>query len=209
MGELRQHMMRAVAATDGKVGATRAGMTGHDVQLYRTDAYLTRGVVDFLAQGLRIGQPSIVIATEPHRRAFADGLRASGVDPEELFSDRFVVWIDARSALASFMEGARPNRELFLATIGDVFERLLRKRDYLVVRAYGEMVDLLAREGNVDGALQLEALWNELADRYHYSLLCGYSLDALFHEAGEHGFRHVLGHHTYALPLEGLDEDAA
>ncbi len=31
-----------------------------------------------------------------------------------------------------------------------------------IVRAYGEMVDLLWKDGNVDGAVQLEALWNEL-----------------------------------------------
>jgi MEDS: MEthanogen/methylotroph, DcmR Sensory domain len=184
-------------------------MCGHDVQFYRTDAYLTRAVVDFLATGLRAGQPLIVIATEPHRRAFAEGLRAQGVDPEELFSDRFVLWLDARSALSSFMEGGMPNRELFQATVGSVFEKVLDKRSYVIVRAYGEMVDLLASEGNVDGAVMLERLWNELADRYRYSLLCGYSVDRLFHHAGEDGLSRVLSHHTHVLPLEAIDGHAA
>jgi hypothetical protein len=47
------------------------------------------------------------------------------------------------------------------------------------------------------------------SDRYQYSLLCGYSLDTLFHEAGEDGFRRVLCYHARALPVEQIGEDAA
>src|SRR5262245_53148354 len=62
------------------VGRTPRVMASHDVQFYRTNAFLVREVVNFLAQGLRAGQPLVIIATEPHRRAFADGLRALGLD---------------------------------------------------------------------------------------------------------------------------------
>ena len=37
------------------------------------------------------------------------------------------------------------------------------------------MVDLLAEEGNLDAAHELEELWNEIADRYSITLLCGYA----------------------------------
>ena len=209
MSEVDIHLARVVSEAGRGAGPTRASMCGHDIQFYRTDAYLTRAVVDFLAAGLRAGQPLIVIATAAHRRAFAEGLRAEGVDPDELFSDRFVLWLDARTALSSFMEGGMPNRELFQATVGSVFERVLDKRSYLIVRAFGEMVDLLASDGNVDGAVMLEGLWNELASRYQYSLLCGYSVDRLFHEAGKDGLSRVLNQHTHVLPLEGIDGHAA
>jgi hypothetical protein len=43
------------------------------------------------------------------------------------------------------------------------------------VSVYGEMVELLAEEGDMRGAQRLEQLWNELADRQPFSLLCGYS----------------------------------
>jgi hypothetical protein len=98
---------------------------------------------------------------------------------------------------------------MFLATVGRVFERLLDKRYYLIVRGYGEMVDLLWKDGNTEGAILLEQLWNELANRYKYSLLCGYSVDNFLHEAGLDGFRRVCDHHTHALPLEGASERVA
>ncbi|MFN2636099.1 MAG: MEDS domain-containing protein [Gemmatimonadaceae bacterium] len=209
MIEMHTHLTKALSEAPCQTGPTRAGECGHDVQFYRTDAYLTRAVVDFLSDGVRAGQPIIVIATEPHRRAFVEGLRSKGLDPEEYLSGRLAVWLDARETMESFMEGTLPNRELFFATVGSVFERLLSKRYYLTIRGYGEMVDLLWKDGNMEGAIQLEHLWNELANQYRYSLLCGYSVDNFLHEAGVSGFRRVCDHHTHALPLEALEQNVA
>lgn len=190
-------------------GPTRPGATGHDVHFYRSEDSLIRSVVDFLAGGVAAGQPIVVIATEAHRRLFADGLRERGLDPDQLYSGRFAVWLDARETLASFMEGAVPTRELFQATVGSVFEKLLNKRSYLTIRGYGEMVDLLWKDGNAEGAILLEELWNDLADRYAYSLLCGYSFDNFLKEGGMDGFRRVCSRHTHALSLDSLDKDVA
>jgi hypothetical protein len=188
---------------------TRPGDAGHDVQFYRTEAHLTRTVAEFLADGVRAGQPLIVIATEAHRKAFARELRARGLDIDVILSGREAIWLDARDTLSTFMEAGHPNRELFMATVGSVFERLLRKRYYLVVRAYGEMVDLLAQDGNMEGAVLLEELWNELASRHAYSLLCGYSLENFLHTPGAEDLKRVCRHHTSALPLEGINEATA
>lgn len=190
-------------------GPTRPGASGHDVHFYRTEDSLIRNVVDFLAGGVAAGQPIVVIATEAHRELFAEGLRERGLDPDELYSGRLAVWLDARETLASFMEGALPSRELFQATVGSVFERLLNKRSYLTIRGYGEMVDLLWQDGNADAAILLEQLWNDLADRYAYSLLCGYSFDNFLKEGGIDGFRRVCTHHTHALPLDSQGRDVA
>jgi len=209
VSESQIQLEQALADSPCESGCTPAGLAGHDVQFYRTDAYLTSAVVDFLGEGIRAGQPVIVIATEAHRRAFGERLRARGLDPDELFSGRLAVWLDARETLSAFMEGAVPNRELFFATVGSVFERLLAKRYYLVVRAYGEMVDLLFKDGNPDAAVQVEQMWNELANQYKYSLLCGYSLENFLHEAGVAGFRQVCDHHSRALPFESVDRNVA
>jgi hypothetical protein len=177
-------------------------MTGHDVQFYRTDAHLVSSVVDFLADGLRAGQPIVVIATESHRRDIAAGLRAKGVDADEFLSGRETTWLDARDTLSSFMEGDRPNAELFMETVGRVFEVVLRKRFYLVIRAYGEMVDLLWRDGNTEGALELEHLWNVLAHKYAFGLLCGYGIDGFRTEAGIDAMRRVCACHSSGIALE-------
>ena len=188
---------------------TPAGLPGHDVNFYRTDETLVKSVLDFLAAGIRVGQPIIVISTDQHRRAFTAGLRARGLDPDVLLAGRLAVWLDARETLNTFMEGGLPSRELFIATVGSVFEKLLDKRHYLLVRAFGEMVDLLLKDGNTDGTIMLEQLWNELAMKYKYSLLCGYSIDNFLHEAGVAAFRRVCDHHTGARLLDDLQQSVA
>ncbi len=196
-------LLKALDEAVPVVDQTPGGIVAHDVQFYRTDGYLIRAVADFLAAGLEAGQPAVVIATEPHRRAFLTELQSRGLHTEDVFSGHEAHWLDARDTLDCFMEGRHPNRELFMATVGNVFERVLRKRNYLVVRGYGEMVDLLWRDGNTDGAIVLEALWNELAAKYSFSLLCGYSLENFLHESGAQALRRVCAHHTGALPMEG------
>ena len=195
-------LARELSQADRNVVPTPAGVAGHDVHFYRTEESLVASVVEFFADAIRVGQPIIVIATESHCRAFADGLRAQRLDPDDLFAGRLAIWLDARHTLEAFMENGLPSRELFNATVGSVFARVLDKRQYLVVRAFGEMVDLLWKDGNIEGAIQLEQLWNDLAHRYKYSLLCGYSIDNFVHEAGVAAFRRVCDQHTSARVLD-------
>ena len=209
MKDLHLNLADALSQSACTNGITPAGLDGHDVHFYRNEESLVKSVVDFLAAGIRVGQPVIVIATPQHRRAFIDGLRDCGLDPDELFTGRLAIWLDARETLNSFMEDSVPNRELFMATVGSVFERLLDKRHYLVVRAFGEMVDLLWKDGNVEGAILLEKHWNELALKYKYSLLCGYSVDNFVAEAGLAGFQRVCGHHTSARLLDAPQQNVA
>jgi hypothetical protein len=124
------------------------------------------------------------------------------VDVGSLADGRDVVWLDARETLSAFMEGPTPNRELFEATVGNVFEKVISDRRYMVVRAYGEMVDLLWNDGNTEGALALEELWNELAAKYSFSLLCGYSMDSSLKEAHTESYKRICGHHERVLPME-------
>lgn len=213
MEKLHARLTEALSKSSCKSDPAPAGVCGHDVQFYDSDATLVSSVVDFLSAAVRVGQPIIVIATEPHRRAFYDGLRAKGLDPDELFAGRLSIWLDARETLNSFMDGSLPNRDLFMATVGSVFERLLDRRNYLVVRAYGEMVDVLGNDGNVEGAILLEQYWNDLALRYKHSLLCGYSIDNFITEAGVAAFRRVCDHHTSArligAPLRAQQQNVA
>lgn len=175
------------------------GLPAHEVQFFSGEEHLCKTVVSFLADGLRTAQPLVVIATERHRLAFKAGLSTLGFDVEGIEYGREVAFLDARDTLAAFMEGKAPNRELFYATVGNVLERVMRERTYLVARAYGEMVDLLYRDGNVDGALAVEDLWNELAGRYAFSLLCAYSMDGFFTETHAETFRRICDRHTHVI----------
>ncbi|HKN65377.1 MAG TPA: MEDS domain-containing protein [Gemmatimonadaceae bacterium] len=201
---MNQQKLQSIAPNTISHGrrATPAGVPGHDVQFYDGEDFLAREVTKFLAEGVRAGQPLIIVATESHRRQFADGLRNLGFDVDAYYFGSNTVWLDARDTLSAFMEGGMPNKELFEATLGSVFERVLGERNYLVARAYGEMVDLLWKDGNVEGAIALEELWNALAARYSFTLLCAYSMGNFYKEAHTASFQRICAQHVHALPTE-------
>src|SRR5687767_2458901 len=55
----------------------------HDVQFYESEDVLASSIARFLLQGVRVGQPMVVIATSAHRKAFKKKMRAMGIDLDE------------------------------------------------------------------------------------------------------------------------------
>jgi hypothetical protein len=175
--------------------AAKVWTARHDVQFYDDDFALAASVGRFLAEGLHAAQPCIMIATPNHRRAFNAYLKTLGVDVDALHSSQMVC-LDARETLSAFMEGNVPHAELFQATVGSVFEKIVANRRYVTVRAYGEMVDVLWRDGKTDAALQLEELWNDLASKYAFSLLCSYDKQGV---TGEADIARICNVHTHVV----------
>ena len=180
-------------------------LASHDVQFYESDDFLVSTVADYLATGVRLGQPIVVIATLAHQAGYRKALRARGINPGELIDGRDAVWLDASTALSSFMEGGRVNPELFAITVGSVLESLRRNRRYVMIRAHGEMVDLLWREGKGEAALALEDLWNGLASQYAFSLLCTYSRQTLGRVSQMDGIDRICATHTRVLSTDTAD----
>ena len=192
--------MNSTAATAAAAGqaAAKPWQARHDVQFYDNQAFLASSVASFLAEGIKSAQPAIVIATPSHTRMIKDELRARGIDVDTLGQNN-LTWLDARDCLASIMEGGRPSAELFDATVGNVFEKVTSDRRYVTIRAFGEMVDLLWRDGKTQAALELEELWNGLASRYSFALLCAYAASSI-NPADMAGLERICATHSHVLP---------
>ncbi len=147
----------------------------HAVQFYEHADSLAERVAAFLATGIRQGEACIAIATQEHRLLFADPLRRLGVNPE------CVTFLDARATLDEFLVRGMPHEEKFRLVIGAILANAGAGGGR--VRAYGEMVDLLWRDGEPDAAIRLEELWNGLAEDYTFSLLCAYPLANFYKES--------------------------
>ena len=173
----------------------------HAVQFYADDNSLFTTVATFLAEGLAAGQPAVVIATPAHRASIIEYLCDRLIDCERAVKEGALVILDAEETLESFMIGGRPNAELFESSVGGVIARMLEGRPQPIVRAYGEMVDVLWKEGQREAAIQLEALWNQLAHRYNFALLCGYAMGH-FYKQSQH-FDEVCAQHTHASTPDG------
>ena len=173
---------------------------GHGVQFYRDDAQRIRLVTNFLVDGLKVGQPVVAILAPANLRQVARAVLDHGFAPTELEKSGELFLLEARTTLESLMNGRAPDPARFRAGIGAILDRVGGRRR--LVRAYGEMVDLLWKDGNPSAALRLEQMWNALGANYHFALLCGYSGDNFTGAKRGTGFEDVCGQHNVVTPSE-------
>jgi hypothetical protein len=145
---------------------------GHLVQFYKSEVGLLKPLTKFISAGLSDSDNCIVIATPSHLSSLNALLRESGTDIDAAQKNGQYLILDAAETLSGFMIDDMPDRELFFRTVGSTVEKM--SATGRPIRAYGEMVALLWREGNKEAVIRLESLWNELAQTYSFSLFCGY-----------------------------------
>jgi len=148
-------------------------MSEHIVQFFDTRESLANSVAAFLAEGVRQAERLLVIAKPRNWISIAERLRG-GAHPLLDGAGTSLTVLDTDTALSKFMRHGLPDSVLFHKTIGELVRKLAGDRP-VGLRIYGEMVELLAEEGNLHAAQRLEELWNELAVRHSFVLLCGYS----------------------------------
>ena len=171
-------------------GHLTGGQEAHVVHFYPADGELAASASRYLADGVRSGDGVLVVATEPHREAIAGELAAAGVAVGEAERDGRLLLVDAAGLLGTFCDGDRLDRDRFHMAASDLLGQAgrasgpaglnARRR----IRIYAEMVALLWDAGRVPLAIELEELWNGLAARFPFGLLCGYPasvLDAIEH----------------------------
>ena len=172
-------------------------MSEHLVQFYESTAALADSAARFLGAGLAAGDGVVVIATPAHReeldrRLFSDGVSAR--------SDRYVA-LDAARTLSQFMVGDGPDATRFAGVVEEAVDRARRGDGR--VRAFGEMVALLALDGRWQAALHLEELWSALVAEHSLSLLCAYP-NAVFREGDMRGpFETICAQHTAIVHGDG------
>ena len=144
----------------------------HLVQLFDESESRAEGVAAFLYKAWRAGGPLLVVATPAHWSLISARLEGLGCPVAATIADGTLVVLDAGTTLATFMRHGRADDVRFDEHVGDVVARLSLLGPRLHV--YGEMVDILAEQANLDAAHQLEMLWNDLGTQYSFTLLCGY-----------------------------------
>jgi anti-sigma regulatory factor (Ser/Thr protein kinase) len=149
----------------------------HAVSFYDEDADVVGDVAHFLAAGLAAGERLVVVATAAHGAAIEAELLRLGHDAALLRSGGRYLALDAGMALASFMMGGVPHADRFAEGVGSIVDAALV--DGTGLRVFGEMVALLWDDGNVASAVQLEGLWNDLAESRQFTLMCAYPASAL------------------------------
>jgi hypothetical protein len=169
----------------------------HAVQFYGDESELCKTISSFLIEGLVGYQPAVIIATPPHTKAVLDELTARHIDVAKARQLGDLVILDAEETLSTFMVMGMPDSDLFKANVGAVMEQAIRGRERTPVRAYGEMVDVLWKNGQTEAAIKLEVFWNELASAYSFSLLCGYAIGSFYKQTSQ--LEEVMQQHTHVM----------
>ena len=172
----------------------------HAVRFYDTDKSLSQIVAGFVRDGLVTGEPAIIVATPAHRAAILRELVGKGVDVVQLQRSDELMLFDAEELLSTFIVDRQPDEAKFETSMSKVIQRACRARPDCTVRIYGEMVDVLWKDGNYRAAIRLEMLWNQLANTQAFSLLCGYAMGQFYKEAALH---EVCGQHTHLVSADG------
>jgi hypothetical protein len=176
----------------------------HAVQFYENETSLFKTVAGFLSQGLVDGQPAILIATEAHRAAILDHIKGRLIDVDKAQRTGDLIVFDADKTLALFMIDGGPDPQAFDTSVGGLIADTLKGRSkHTMIRAYGEMVDVLWKQGKGDAAIRLEMLWNKLAMKYGFALLCGYAMGNFYKETRR--FEEVCRQHAHIVAPEVAD----
>ena len=127
-------------------------------------------------------------------------LVAKSLDVLQLQRSDDLVLLDAEETLSIFMKNGKPDAEAFRNSMCEVIKRACHGRPDCTVRIYGQMVDVLWKDGQKEAAIDLEMLWNQLANTQAFSLLCGYAMGHFYKDAH---FDEVCRHHSHIVSADG------
>jgi len=177
---------------------------GHVVQLYdKSDPQsLAANVSRYLGEGLRRGEGALVIATPEHRDLFWRELEKSGVAILPAVESGQLGFLDAWTTLSRCMAGSQPDWLAFESVVGAAIGRAWPQDSQTSLRAYGEMVALLWKSGQLAAATRLEQLWNRLLAQSSFTLYCSYEIDIFGKDFHSRSIDAILRAHTHLMPAQ-------
>jgi hypothetical protein len=149
-----------------------AQVSEHFVQLCDSSESMSAAAGAFLADAHRAGDNLLIVARDAN----------------------WIVAMNAATKLSELSRNGMPHQGAFDGAIGQPV-RDFAARGRLSI--YGEMVDVLAQRDEVDAAVALEGMWNDLAERTSFRLMCGYSSAHFVSRGAEVRLRDVCRAHTH------------
>ena len=170
----------------------------HFVQFYEQDDSIVDALCRFVSAGFDGSETVIVVATDDHLNALNSRLCERGIDVVGSITTGQYVTLSAEKTLAHIKNNGHVSSDYFNNLVGGAIrENSLSGRR---VRVFGELVALLSAEGNIEAAVQLENLWNDLKLKHPFSLFCVYPMQGLSPDSLEA----VCNTHSHIIPAESF-----
>jgi hypothetical protein len=159
-----------------------------------TEANLADAAAAYLLGAIRHGGAGVAVVTPDHARQIDQRIADAGLDPLAARAEGGYLVLDAHTAIGQVLTRGWPDPAAFWRTMSPVILRA-GNGGQRPVRVCGEMVSLLWQADEFGAAMDVEALWNELARQHRVGLMCAY--------LGTGGLS--AGNATLASPLPGSD----
>ncbi|HEV2730861.1 MAG TPA: MEDS domain-containing protein, partial [Terriglobales bacterium] len=149
----------------------------HEVGFYSHDRFLLNHLTQFIGTALKAKHAAIVIATESHRNSLLLSLQGYGVDAGAEIERGRCILLDAAETLSAVMVNGMLDEARFLTSLADLIGMGSKaaEEEHAPVAVYGECVQLLWAQENIEAVIQLEKAGNELIKTHNADILCGYS----------------------------------
>jgi len=202
-GRARERTAQKISDADSQQIAKDA--YHHEAVFYSTDYCLMEEVLRFVGTALKVGHAAIVVATEPPRARLLSRLQANGVSIDTAIEEGRYTALNAADTLSQFVTNGVLDEDKFMKAFGALIETAARAtaRENSRVAIFGECVQLLCAQNNVEAAIQMERLGNELTHSYDVDILCGYALSGFDGELAGQIFKRICALHSLAYSWEG------
>jgi DNA-binding NarL/FixJ family response regulator len=170
----------------------------HEAGFYSDDRFVLDDLTQFIGAALKAGNSAIVVATKSRRDSLLLRLRAYGLDIGAAIEQGKYIALDAADALSTFMLHGMPDPVRFLKVLGNLIATGAEaaKGEQARVAIFGEMCHLLWAQGNVEAAIEVEKLGNQLIKTYDVDILCGYSLSSVQGGMESDIFQRICAEHS-------------
>jgi len=167
----------------------------HDLVFCSSDAVLVSAFSRFVAGALDRGNAVIVLLTDAHERSLQRTLQASQVDLAIATRQQRYVSVSITELLAKVMVNGCPDPTRFVNAAEEVLTEVARRAgQHAEIAACGECSPTVWADGNVEGAIQLEQLWDDVANGRQMDILCAYPLAA--RDESVQAVRRLCAEHT-------------
>ena len=151
----------------------------HGLVFCSSDAVLVAAFSRFIAGALDRGNAVIVLVTDPHERSLQRSLQAAQVDIALAIRQQRYVTVSITELLAKVIVGGCPDPTRFVNAAEELLTEVARRAgQHAEIAACGECSPTLWANGHVEAAIQLEQLWDDMAESRQMDILCAYPLAA-------------------------------
>jgi CheY-like chemotaxis protein len=168
----------------------------HDVLFYSSDAIFVSAFSQFVASSLRQETAVIVLATESRGEHLRHNLQLCDVDLDQAIREGLYIPLNISQLLSKVMVGGTPDPTRFMDATGEVVAEAAQRAAgrHRRVAACGECAPTLWARGDVDAAIQLEHLWDEVARSQPMDTQCAYPMT--IRQENARALRRLCAEHT-------------